>query len=79
MRLTPAQLAAYNRDGFLEFPGLLDPGEVVVLRGEVDRVSQLQAKEVKREGADGPPKIMLGMHLAESATASAAMRAAGTD
>tara|TARA_R110002074_G_scaffold191703_1_gene357629 strand:- start:148 stop:966 length:819 start_codon:yes stop_codon:yes gene_type:complete len=75
MQLTPDQLAAYERDGYLLLPGLLSEGEVALLRDEIDRVAQLQAEEVKRESADGPPKIILGMHMADATTASPAMEA----
>ena len=75
MQLTSAQRAAYVRDGFLELPGLLSAGEVALLRSEIDRVAAMRVDEVKREGADGPPKIMLGMHMAESPTASPVMEA----
>lgn len=73
MRLSDEQTARYRGDGYLELPGLLSAEEVAALRGEIDRVSGLQAEEVKREGQDGPPKIMLGMHLADSATRSDVM------
>ena len=74
MRLTDEQTERYRRDGFLELPGLLEAPEVAALRGEIERVSRLKAEEVKREGPDGPPKIMLGMHLADSPTRSSVMR-----
>ena len=37
MKLTPAQLAAYERDGFLIFPDLVSAEEVALLRREVER------------------------------------------
>lgn len=75
MQLSPMQLEAYGRDGFLVFPGLFSPAEVTILRAEVERVARLHVEEVKREAEDGPPKIMLGMHMADSATRSAALAA----
>ncbi len=75
MQLTPEQCAAYNRDGFLKLPDLLSDGEVALLRAEIDRVAAMKVEEVKREDADGPPKIMLGMHMAQLLTASPVMEA----
>jgi hypothetical protein len=37
MELTAAQLARYERDGFLIFPDLFAQSEVAALRGEVAR------------------------------------------
>jgi ectoine hydroxylase len=75
MRLTPEQLSKYERDGYLVLPKLLSAGEVAIMRAEIDRVAAIHVEEVKREGEDGPPKIMLGMHMAESPTTSTAMAA----
>jgi L-proline 4-hydroxylase len=75
MRLSARQLADYDRDGFLLLPGLMSPGEVAILRAEIERVGRLRVEEVKRESEAGPPKIMLGMHMARSASASAPMAA----
>jgi ectoine hydroxylase len=75
MRLTNAQKAAYDRDGFLVLPNLLSADEVALLRTEIDRVAQIQAEEVKRESDDGRPKIMLGLHQPGRAVSSEAMAA----
>ena len=37
MELTPAQIAQFERDGFLIFPDLFSQAEVAVLRQEVAR------------------------------------------
>jgi len=75
MRLTNAQKAAYDRDGFLVLPNLLSADEVALLRAEIDRVAQIQAEEVKRESEDGRPTIMLGLHQPGRAVSSEAMAA----
>lgn len=73
MQLTPEQRASYDRDGFLQLPGLLSTGEVALLRAEIERVAQIKAEEVKREAEDGAPKIMLGLHQEGRAVSSNAM------
>jgi len=75
MQLTAGQRASYDRDGYLLLPGLLSLAEVANLRAEIERVGRLRAEEVKRESEDGPPKIMLGMHMPGSTTASEPMAA----
>ncbi|MCA8927516.1 MAG: phytanoyl-CoA dioxygenase family protein [Alphaproteobacteria bacterium] len=75
MQLTSEQSAAYDRDGFLLLPNLLDAGEVALLRAEIERVARIKAEEVKRESDDGPPKIMLGLHQPDRAVSSEAMAA----
>jgi ectoine hydroxylase len=73
MHLTAEQCAAYERDGFLQLPGLLSAAEVALLRGEIERVAQIKAEEVKREADDGAPKIMLALHQKGRAVSSAPM------
>ena len=75
MRLTKEQIDRYDRDGFLVFPELFAPAEVAALRGEVDRVSRLDAEGIVREGEGGRPKIMLRMHERDGPTASPEYRA----
>ena len=73
MQLSSDQRAAYARDGFLQLPGLLSAAEVALLRGEIERVAQIKAEEVKRESEDGAPKIMLGLHQEGRAVSSRPM------
>ena len=50
MHLSPAQIAQYDRDGYLLFPDLLDAAEVAVLRREIARIARIESDMVFREG-----------------------------
>ena len=41
MKLTPEQIAQYDRDGYLHFPELFSPQEVEALRREVAQVRRI--------------------------------------
>src|SRR3954471_5034458 len=58
MELTPAQLAQYERDGFLIFPDLFTSAEIAVLRQEVARLAKLDTEEVFREHTGGVKSII---------------------
>ncbi|MBL8383198.1 MAG: phytanoyl-CoA dioxygenase family protein [Burkholderiales bacterium] len=75
MQLTPEQIDAYRRDGFLVFPDLVAPAEVAVLRDEVERLWDVEAEGTVREGARRAPKSMFRLHEADGANASAPFRA----
>jgi ectoine hydroxylase len=74
MQLTPAQLAQFERDGFLIFPDLFGPAEIAVLRQEVARLAQIHAEEVVREHTGGV-KSLFRVHEADGVTRSAPFRA----
>lgn len=76
MKLTPEQIAQYDRDGYLTFPGLLTKDEVEILRREVARVSAIETEMVVREGSQRVPKAMFRMHETDGPTASPAFQAA---
>ncbi len=76
MELSAEQVAAYNRDGFLIFPGLFSPQEALELKREAARVSEIDSDCVFREGESQQPKAMFRMHEPDGPTASAAYRAA---
>ena len=38
MHLSPAQLAEFEREGFIALPNLFKPDEVALLRREADRI-----------------------------------------
>ena len=75
MRLTEAQIAAYERDGFLVFPELVSAAEVALLRQEVERLMHVDAEGTVREGSTGAPKSMFRLHEDNGAGASPAFRA----
>src|SRR5260370_1822372 len=53
MKLTPAQLAALDKDGYLFFPSLLKPEEIRVLLDEVPRLyAQRRPENVREKGSD---------------------------
>ncbi len=70
MKLTPAQIEQYDRDGYLHFPEFFSAAEVAVLRREVARVAEIETEMVVREGTAKLPKIMFRMHETDGATAS---------
>jgi len=76
MKLSQAQVAQYQRDGFLVFPELFGRDEVEALRREVSRVALIEDEMVVREGAAGVPKVMFRMHESDGATASPIFHAA---
>jgi len=53
MRLTPEQLAQFDRDGYLVFPGLFNPDETRVLTDAVpDLYARREAYNVREKGSD---------------------------
>jgi ectoine hydroxylase len=53
MRLTPDQLDAFDRDGYLFFPGLFEPDEVKTLTDEVPAIyARREAFNVREKGSD---------------------------
>src|SRR5687767_15848995 len=74
MKLSPEQLAQYERDGFLVFPELFSQSEIDVLRAETARLGALDADTVIRERTGGVRSIFR-VHEADGATRSAAFRA----
>ena len=53
MQLTPAQLAQFERDGYLFFPSLFKPDEIKVLLDEVPRLyAQQRPENVREKGSD---------------------------
>src|SRR5438552_4097163 len=76
MRMTDAQLAQYQRDGFLIFPALFSTTEIAALRSETARLSAIKADTVVREHSGGVRSIFR-VHEDDGATRSAAFRALG--
>ncbi len=76
VQLSNEQVAAFERDGFLIFPGLFSAAEVDLLHREAARVSRVDAECVFREGSAGQAKAMFRLHECDGPTASAAYRAA---
>ena len=53
MKLTPEQIAAFDRDGYLFFPSLFTPREIAVLAEEVPRIyAQRRVENVREKGSD---------------------------
>src|SRR5258708_5371286 len=74
MELTPAQLAQFERNGFVILPDLFSPAEVAVLRQEGARLSHLRTEEIAREHTGGV-KAIFRVHEEDGATRSAPFRA----
>ena len=75
MQLTADQFDAYRRDGFIVFPDLFASSEIAVLRAETDRLRNVEAEGIFREGADGMAKTMFRLHEPDGPTFSQAYRA----
>jgi L-proline 4-hydroxylase len=53
MKLTPEQVAQFERDGYLFFPSLFSPAEIGVLLAEVPRLyAQRRPENVREKGSD---------------------------
>ena len=63
MKLTPQQLAAFDRDGYLFFPSLFSPAEVQVLNDEVPRLYAQQRPENVREKGSEAVRTNFAAHL----------------
>jgi ectoine hydroxylase len=74
MQLTAQQLAQFERDGYLLFPGLFSDAEIGVLRAETARLSKLQAEAVVRERT-GAVRSIFRVHEEDGVTRSDAFRA----
>lgn len=74
MRLTPQQVAQFERDGYLVFPGLFSSEEIEALRAETSRLSSIEVDTVVRERSGGVRSIFR-VHEQDGATRSAAFRA----
>jgi ectoine hydroxylase len=74
MHLTAQQVAQFERDGFLVFPGLFSPAEIGALRAETARLSEVDADTVIRERTGGVRSIFR-VHEDGGATRSPAFRA----
>src|SRR5260221_14222661 len=53
MKLTPGQLAAFDKDGYLFFPSLFSPEEIKALTDEVPRLyAQHRPENIGEKGRD---------------------------
>ena len=53
MKLTPSQLAQFEREGYLFFPSLFTPAEIKVLTDEVPALyAQRRPENVREKGSD---------------------------
>ncbi len=69
MRLTDAQIAQYDRDGFLQFEGLFDPDEIALLKSELARVGTAESDAIIRERT-GSTRTIYRSHEPDGPTAS---------
>src|SRR6188768_1035294 len=63
MKLTPEQVAAFERDGYLFFPSLFSPGEIKVLTDEVPRLYAMQRPENVREKGSDAVRTNFAAHM----------------
>jgi ectoine hydroxylase len=71
MKLSAEQVKAYECDGFLVLPNLLDSAEVALLKSELARASRVEDERIIREKV-GAPRIIYGLHEVDGPTGSAA-------
>lgn len=62
MKLTPEQLAQFNRDGYLFFPSMFSPEEMKVLLDEVPRIYSEFRPEIIREKDGKTPRTSFAAH-----------------
>jgi ectoine hydroxylase len=63
MKLTPAQLVQFDREGYVMLPGLFGREEVRLLRAEADRIYAEPRTEVVREKDGATPRTAFAAHL----------------
>ena len=63
MRLTPEQLARFDREGYLFFPSLFRPEEVKALTDEVPRLYEMRRPENVREKGSDAVRTNFAAHL----------------
>ena len=63
MQLTPTQLEAFDRDGYLFFPGLFTPAEIKTLTDEVPALYAQRRPENVRENTGDVVRINFAAHL----------------
>ena len=61
MKLTPEQIAAFDRDGYLVFPDILEADEVALLKTELVRVSAVSDERIMRERGSDAVRIVYGL------------------
>jgi ectoine hydroxylase len=76
MRLTPAQIDAYERDGFIVLDGLFNAAEVDAMKAELARIQQIDTDHLVREKAGNVAKTLYRVHDPVSPTASRVFAAA---
>lgn len=62
MTLTEDQIAQYQRDGYLLFPGLISQEELALLRDEAAELSSRPGPQILRDSDDVPPRIVYAPH-----------------
>jgi len=63
MKLTPQQVADFDRDGYLFFPSLFSPAEVKALTDEVPRLYAMRRPENVREKGSDSVRTNFAAHL----------------
>lgn len=72
MRLTPQQIEAFERDGYLFFPSLFTPEEIGVLNAEVPRIYAEHRPEIVREKGSDAVRTSFAAHTYNQAFAKLA-------
>lgn len=69
MKLTPEQLAQFDRDGYLFFPSLFSAEEMAVLKGELPAIYSQHRPEIVRERGSDAVRTVFAAHLMNEAFA----------
>ncbi|MBC7502658.1 MAG: phytanoyl-CoA dioxygenase family protein [Herminiimonas sp.] len=70
MKLSPTQLATYERDGFLILDELFSVAEIDAMKAELARIQQIETNHLVRESVGGIAKTIYRVHEASGPTAS---------
>ena len=70
MKLTDAQLAQYDRDGFLIFHDLFNADEIEAMRQDLHRIQAIDTDHLVRERSGGVAKTIYRVHEDNGPTAS---------
>jgi ectoine hydroxylase len=76
MRLTPEQLAAYRRDGFVILPEHFSTAEVAAMKADLARIQGIDTDHLVREKTGGVAKTIYRVHEADGPTRSPIFHAA---
>ena len=76
VNLTAAQIAQYDRDGYLVLESLFTAEEVDAMKADLSRIQQIDTDQLVREKGSGVAKTIYRVHEADGPTSSPVFHAA---